>query len=132
MQGYIPGADGRCRCNAALSANCLQCVVPGTCGPTPQQSLTGPVCQLGFALVTDPAAPNEPGKCVCVPSTAGPNCDACVVPGVCAACSGVFVQVNGVCGALLSASWHQLQNLSCFSLAISLISEAAPMVIEWM
>ena len=98
-QGYIPGADGRCRCDPALSAGCLQCIVPGTCGPTPTQPLTGPICKPGYGLVTDPAAPERPGQCVCLPSTAGPNCEACVVPGKCAACAGVFTLSNGICSA---------------------------------
>ena len=98
-QGYIPGADGRCGCDPALSAGCLQCVVPGTCGPTRDHPLTGPVCQPGYGLITDPAAPDQPGQCVCVPSTAGPNCEACIVPGKCAACSGVLTLVDGVCSA---------------------------------
>lgn len=99
-QGFIPGADGRCRCDPALSAGCLQCIVPGTCGPTPTQPLTGPVCKPGYGLVTDPAAPERPGQCVCLPSTAGPNCEACVVPGKCAACAGVFTLSNGICSAI--------------------------------
>ncbi len=99
MKGYIPGADGRCRCDAALSANCLQCVVPGTCGPTTNQPLTGPVCESGYELVTGPFAGSRGGQCVCIASTAGPNCAACVVPGTCAACSGVFTLSNGVCSA---------------------------------
>ena len=41
MQGYKPGPSGRCACDPALSPNCLACVVPGTCGPTPGQLIAG-------------------------------------------------------------------------------------------